>query len=68
MARYIDFDAARERLQAITTDDAIPNRFYALRQAGKPVILFLTAVHDANLSLDYVLFGHGKPSLPREDS
>ena len=65
MTAYIDHAAARERLCENTTDAAIIACFKQLKQAGKPVNLLLMAIHNENLSLDYVLFGHGKPSLPK---
>ena len=68
MTAYIDHAAARERLSKNIDDAAILNTFKQLRQAGKPVNLLLMAIHNANLSLDYVLFGHGKPSLPKSKS
>ena len=68
MSKYIDYDAARERLLAITTDSAIIDRLMGLRQADKSAQLCLSALHGADMSLDYVLFGHGEPLLPKSKS
>ena len=68
MTAYIDHAAACERLCENTTDAAIIACFKHLKQAGKPVNLLLMAIHNAGLSLDFVLFGHGKPFLPKSKS
>ena len=57
MSKFIDYDAARERLLSITTDPAIIARLTSLRQADKPAQVCLRAIHDAGISLDFVLFG-----------
>jgi len=66
MTTYIDHAAALERLVAATTDAALLGSFKQLRQAGKPVNLLLASIHNANISLDHVLFGHDEPFLPKE--
>ena len=60
---YVDYAAARERLLAITSDSAIIDRLMGLRQADKSAQLCLGALHGAGLSVDYILFGIGKPQL-----
>ena len=66
MTSYVDYDDARERLLAITTDSAIINRLKGLRQADKPAQVCLKALRDAGISLDHVLFGIGKPQLQKK--
>ena len=65
MSKYIDYDAARERLLAITNEPSIIDRLTGLRQADKSAQVCLNVFHGANLSLDYVLFGDGKPFLSK---
>ena len=68
MTDYVDYIAARERLLLITTDSAIIDRLMGLRQADKSAQLCLGALHGAGLSLDFVLWGQGKPFLPKSTS
>ena len=65
MTTYIDHDAAQERLFEITADEALLRRFRAQLKASGHLNKLLMEMHNANLSLDYVLFGHGKPLLPK---
>ena len=67
MTTYIDHAAALERLVAATTDAALLDSFKQLRQAGKPVNLLLASIHNANISVDHVLFGIGKPQLQKKE-
>ncbi|MCH8951451.1 MAG: hypothetical protein IID49_04865 [Proteobacteria bacterium] len=66
MTHYIDYDAARERLLAITTDPAIIDRLKGLRQADKSAQVCLGAFRDASISLDHLLHGIGKPQLQKK--
>ena len=67
MTHYVDYDAARERLLAITPDPAIIDKLTGLRQAGKPAQVCLKAFRDAGISLDFLLFGVGKPELQKKE-
>ena len=60
-ATRIDYDAARERLSAITTDPALLDGFKRVAQKGNFDDAFLKAALDANISLDHLLFGDGAP-------
>ena len=57
----IDWQAARERLQAITTDPALLEGFERVAQKGDIDDAFLEAALDANISLDYLIVGKGAP-------
>ena len=59
----IDYDAARERLSAITTDPALLSGFDRVAQKGDFDDAFLEATLDANISLDHLLFGDGAPFM-----
>ena len=65
---HLFLDAACERLSKNTADASILGRFKPLMQASGHLNKLLMEMHNANLSLDYVLFGHGKPLLPKSKS
>ena len=68
MTNRIDFAAAEERLQSVTADPTLHTSLMRIRKADKSVSHALAAFRDAGLSLDYVLFGQGKPFLPKSTS
>ena len=68
MTDYVDYIAAGERLKSVTADPDIHNSLMRLRKADKSVSHALAAFHGARLNLNFVLFGQGKPFLPKSTS
>ena len=60
-ATRIDYVAARERLESITTDPAILDGFERVAKKGDFDDAFLKAALDAQISLDYLMVGAGPP-------
>jgi hypothetical protein len=57
----VDWDAARERLHALTADPAIIDGFERIRRTDDLDDAFIEAFYGAGLSLDWVLLGKGGP-------
>jgi hypothetical protein len=57
----IDYDAARARLEAVTSDRAVLEGFERLVKNPDDQGAFIAAVGERGMSLDYFLLGEGKP-------
>ena len=68
-ATGVDYDAARDRLQGITTDAAALDSFELVVKSGEILDTeFLRAAQRLNISLDYVFLGAGNPHRKGEAS
>ena len=59
----IDYDAARVRLEAVTSDRDVLEGFERMARNPDDDGAFLTATGKHGLSLDYIIFGTGKPFI-----
>ena len=59
----IDYDAARKRLQATTTDPAVLDGFERVARTGDIDDAFLKAVCGTHISLDHLFLGEGVPFM-----
>ena len=55
----IDYAAARERLQSVTTDAATLASFDHVRETGELEDTLMKAVAEHNISLDWLFLGKG---------
>ncbi len=62
-ATRIDYDAARARLEAVTSDRDVLEGFARTAKRGDLDDAFLAAVGKRSLSLDYIFLGKGEPFL-----
>jgi hypothetical protein len=66
MTTHIDYDAARERLKAITTDPAALASLELVAKSGELEPEFCEVVTRLNVSLDYIFCNKGEPFLPAD--
>ena len=59
----IDYDAARVRLEAVTSDRDVLEGFERMAKRGYIDDAFLAALDKRSLSLDYIYLGRGEPFL-----
>jgi len=59
----IDYDAARKRLLAISTDPAVLEGFERSARTGEVDDAFLKAVYGTRISLDHLFLGRREPLI-----